>query len=76
MEKNPLIDLIFKAGVLFVLVALVFVEWQKGQKPLRCEVTLSGRQYDELIAKIDEIRNDAHDSADALAEMNEALSGQ
>ena len=76
MEKKELTDLVWKAGVLIVLVALVFVEWQKGQRPIRCEVTLSGRQYEELVAKIDEIRNDTHDSADSLAEMAESLSTQ
>jgi len=76
MEKKELTDLVWKAGVLMVLVALVFVEWQKGQRPIRCEVTLSGRQYEELVAKLDEIRNDAHDSADSLSEMAESLSTQ
>ena len=76
MEKKELTDLVWKAGVLMVLVALVFVEWQKGQRPIRCEVTLTGRQYEELVAKLDEIRNDAHDSADSLSEMAESLSTQ
>lgn len=75
MDKKELSELVWKTGLLFALLALVLVEWQKGQRPVRCEVTISGRQYEELVARIDEIRNDVHDSADSLAELTES-SGQ
>ncbi len=76
MEKKELTDLVWKAGVLIALIALALVEWQKGQMPVRCEVTISARQYEELMARMEEIQNDVHDSADTLAEMNDSASTQ
>ena len=76
MDKKELTDLVWRAALLVTFVALVLVEWQKGQKPVRCEVTINNRQYDELMARIDEIRNDVHDSADSLEALTESASGQ
>jgi len=76
MNKKELADLIWKAGLLVTFVALVLVEWQRGQQPVRCEVTINGGQYEELTARLDEISKDVHDSADYLSELDDSATAR